>query len=225
MRNILIALVAISLNLSAAIPALADGAFSDGRSYVGFRGGVGAATFGDTTSSKGGTADCPVIECQFEAAGSSRFTFGREYGPWRFDGNLEFSYRTDVENLVFRDAAGQSLAGFDSNIRNYTAVLQAYRHFPISEPWTLYVGAGIGATYYEAKSRANIGGAKTDGVNPVGRIMLGATIDLSTNWMLELGYAFNHYGSVDLSSARSNATAEIGRVLEHDATFGFIYRF
>jgi len=226
-------LAALSLLASVSMSMAPDAVAQDKLNglYVGFR-GVGSYSHIVDTEFSGATPPTTVNH-DSDLVGGTGLVVGKYWHP------NGLPLRTEVEYLHrfrfdydYRHGPSNNLAGIENNVSSDSVLLAVLYDFRTGTALTPYLGGTFGVVRHSSESkRTQItpGGAvtelTTETTNIVGGVQLGATIDLSMRWAIDVAYRFLNLGKVEDGRHPDGVAVTGDPYLAHDFLITAQYRF
>jgi opacity protein-like surface antigen len=199
--------------------------------YIGFRGVGSVSQIVDTEFT--GAPPPTLVNHDGDLVGGTGLVVGKYWHP------NGLPLRTEVEYLHrfrfdydYRYGPANNLAGIENNIASDSILLAVIYDFRTGTVLTPYLGGTFGIVRHSSDSRRtqiSPGGAvtelTTETTNIVGGVQLGATIDLSIRWALDVAYRFLNLGKVEDGPHPDGVKVTGDPYLAHDFLITAQYRF
>jgi opacity protein-like surface antigen len=198
--------------------------------YVGVRGAGSHSEIHDTEFS--GATTPTTVNHDADLVGGLGLVVGKYWHPSGLPLRVEVEYlhrfRFDYD---YRYGPNGNAFGFENNVASDSILLSVLYDFRTGTGVTPYAGGSFGIVRHSSGSRrtALSGGATTELTtetdNLAWGVQLGATIDLSVRWAIDLAYRFVNLGKVEDGRHVDGVTVTGDPYLAHDFLVTAQYRF
>jgi opacity protein-like surface antigen len=227
-RRLLVS-AALATALCAAGQAAAQGKLNG--LYFGVR---GAGSYGEVHDTEFAGATPPTtVNHDSDFVGGIGLVVGKYWHPSGLPLRTEVEYlhrfRLDYD---YRYGPGNNIIGFENNVSSDSVMLSVLYDFRTGTGVTPYVGAAFGVVRHTSQSTRSAlapGGAATELTTETDNLawgaQLGATVDLSMRWAVDLAYRFVNLGKVEDGRHPDGVTVTGDPYLAHDLLVTAHYRF
>ncbi|GBE42205.1 putative adhesin RP828 precursor [bacterium BMS3Bbin10] len=172
------------------------------------RGDIAWSLFEDPDMSQQGVAfSSEDIDDAFSLGGGFGYYFSDSI---RGDVTVDHRFESDVEGVN-----SQSGARIETNLSSTAVLANLYFDFGGRDYITPYLGAGLGFSYNDTGSEAN--------VDLAAAAMAGVSFSIHDGFLFDAGYRFLYLGDAETSGSGAAAALSIDDVYAHELRVGFRY--